>query len=125
MRRTSFQPPLLITSTRENTNRLHPVLEVKKGLLCVMAFAAQQRSQSKGSNSIFNETKDQPPEEVRMNDTKAYCVMMRNNLSGKAVPICTESRQNTPIHHEGMSNPTEERIGTSILPRLREKLGHT
>ncbi|KAJ3457723.1 hypothetical protein MRS44_014864 [Fusarium solani] len=90
-----------------------------------MAFAAQQRSQSKESDSIFNETKDQPPEEDRMNDTKAYCVIMRNNLSGKAVPICTESPQNTPIHHEEMSNPTEERIGTSILPRLREKLGHT
>ncbi|UPL02595.1 hypothetical protein LCI18_013529 [Fusarium solani-melongenae] len=77
-----------------------------------MAFAAQQR---KESDSIFNETKDQPPEEDRMDDTKVRVI----------VAICIESLENMPIHHEEMSNPTEERNRTSILPRLREKLGHT
>ncbi|RSL73692.1 hypothetical protein CEP54_000195 [Fusarium duplospermum] len=89
-----------------------------------MACAGQQ-GRHKESDSIFNDTNDLPPEDDRTNDTKAYCVIMRSDLSGKALPTCTERPQNTSIHHEKMSTQPEKRIGTSIVPRLREKLGNT
>ncbi|RSM10121.1 hypothetical protein CEP52_003713 [Fusarium oligoseptatum] len=60
-----------------------------------------------------------------MPDTKAYCGIMRSDMSGKALPTYTERPQNAPIHHEKMSTQPKERIGTNILQRLREKLGHT